>query len=251
MSRLVRVYALPEEIPPGELEGSIAVVIDVLRASTTIVHALAAGAKWVVPFGDVEAAKMFAADQAAGTVVLGGERRGVMIDGFHLGNSPESYTPESVGGKIVAFTTTNGTRALFRSEESDRIIIGSFVNLAAVVDVLSKDIRPVNLICAGTDGRITSEDLLCAGTIAAELRSRAGSMLNVDEATDAAVELLDTAGASAIEVLAALRESNGGRNLIELGYDSDIERSATRDLFPIAPEFDFETGRIVAAPAIW
>lgn len=245
MSRELKIYQLPDEIRPGELVGSIAVIIDVLRASTTIVHALAAGAEWVIPFDEVDRARKFAVEQPRGTVVLGGERRGVLIDGFDLGNSPEAYTSESVGGRIVAFTTTNGTRALLRSAEADRIIIGSFVNLAAVVDVLSREARPVRIVCAGTDGRITSEDVLCAGMIAVEFRARVGKMSPPDEITAAAMGMAEVYGRTPADVLMTLRASQGGRNLIELGYDTDIVRSATRDLFPIVPEFRHETGRIV------
>ncbi|MGE3313705.1 MAG: 2-phosphosulfolactate phosphatase [Planctomycetaceae bacterium] len=246
MSRDVRIYQLPDEIRPGELRGSIAVIIDVLRASTTIVHALAAGARCVIPFGDVDVARKFAAELPRGTVVLGGERGGVLIDGFDLGNSPESYTQEVVGGRIVAFTTTNGTRALLRSGEADRIVIGSFVNLAAVVDVLTRETRPVRIVCAGTDGRVTSEDVLCAGSIAAEFRNRVGEIVAPDASTAEAMGMADLQGRTPQEVLQSLRASHGGKNLIELGYDADIVRSARRDLFPIVPEFGHETGRIVA-----
>lgn len=245
MSRAVFVHQLPDEIAPGELTGSIAVIIDVLRASTTIVHALAAGAEYVVPFAGVESARRFAAARPSGTVVLGGERRGVLIEGFHLGNSPESYTPQSVGGRVLVFSTTNGTRALHRALEADRIVIGSFVNLGALVDVLSKETRPIHLVCAGTDGRVTSEDILCAGTIVAELRDRSADITLQGAATEAALRLYETSGGSAERVLASLRASDGGRNLIELDYDADIVRCAQRDLFRIVPEFDPATGRIV------
>ena len=246
MSREIFVHQLPDDIAPGALTGSIAVIIDVLRASTTIVHALAAGAECVVPFGDVEAARQFAADQPTGSVVLGGERHGVLIDGFHLGNSPESYTQQSVGGRIVAFTTTNGTRALLRSLDADRIVIGSFVNLRAVADVLAEANQPVHLVCAGTDGRVTSEDVLCAGTIAAELQDRGAAITPTGVATEAALQFCRTDGCTPEKVLASLRASDGGRNLIELGYDADIVRSSQRDLFRIVPEFERSTGRIVA-----
>src|SRR5579864_1736813 len=121
MSRKLFVHLLPALFEPAELEGGVAVVLDVLRASTTIVHALGAGAGSVVPCGEVDETRRLAATFPAESVVLGGERGGTRIGGFDLDNSPASYTNERVHGKTVAFTTTNGTQALIRSRAARRI----------------------------------------------------------------------------------------------------------------------------------
>src|SRR4051812_11326826 len=108
----LNVYNLPQEADGRELSGSVVVVIDVLRATSTICQALASGAREVVPF--VEIGDAIAAANRAGrkNVILGGERRGILIDGFDLGNSPSEYTPIVIQGRPVFITTTNGTRAL-------------------------------------------------------------------------------------------------------------------------------------------
>src|SRR5437660_5490144 len=104
--RDVQVHLLPELAPPGRLAGGLAVVIDVLRATTTIIHALAAGCVAVVPCGEIDAAKERAAAlRTVGKVALGGERGGVPIRGFDLGNSPGEYTPAACKGATVVLTT--------------------------------------------------------------------------------------------------------------------------------------------------
>ncbi|HYW81106.1 MAG TPA: 2-phosphosulfolactate phosphatase, partial [Thermoguttaceae bacterium] len=112
MTPTLNVYALPRLVDPEKLAGGTAVVIDVLRASTTIVHALESGAREIIPCSDVGEARAIASQLSAGEFVLGGEREGLPIDGFDLGNSPSEYLPHRVEDKAVVFTTTNGTRAI-------------------------------------------------------------------------------------------------------------------------------------------
>lgn len=248
MTQAVSVHLLPDHCPQASLPGSIAVVLDILRASTTIVHALAAGAEAVIPCGSVDAARTAAANLPPGAAVLGGERGGVKIDGFDFGNSPLEYIPERVGGKTVVFTTTNGTRALQMAAAADRILIGAVVNASAVAQELVKAGRPVQLLCAGTDGAISREDVLCAGWIVSEMQQESPAV----DPTDAAVVARDFAlhqRALPHGILLTLRDSHGGRNLVELGYDADIERSAEIDRFDIVPEFNAKTGRLTASPA--
>ena len=102
----VRIYPLPANIELGDLAGGVAVVIDVLRASTTIITALANGAAQVLPCGDVETARSLAAEDETGNTLTGGERGGVKIEGFDLDNSPASYSRERVAGKTIAFYGT-------------------------------------------------------------------------------------------------------------------------------------------------
>ena len=155
-----------------DLRGGIAVVIDLLRATTTIIAGLAGGARSVLPCGDIETAKRVAAGFPVGSVLLGGERGGVRIEGFDLDNSPLAYTAERVGGKIIVFTTTNGTAALLRSQAADRVLVGSLVNRRAVARAIAADDSSVHVVCAGTDGHVTAEDVLAAGAIAMPTRGR-------------------------------------------------------------------------------
>ena len=238
----VRIHPLPTKIEPGDLAGGVAVVIDVLRASTTIIVALANGAARVIPCGHVETAQRLAADDKTGNTLSGGERGGVKIEGFDLDNSPASYTPERVVGKTIAFTTTNGTAALLRTEEASRVLIGALVNRQAVVEALHADGRSVHLVCAGTDGRLTSEDLLAAGAIAAGL-SRFADVELRDESTQKAAEHWGK-GLPEHRLLESLRRSLGGSNLVELGFDRDIVRAAQLDSISLVPEYSAITKAI-------
>src|SRR3954452_7183254 len=134
--REVHVHLLPELVPPGRLAGGLAVVIDVLRATTTIVHALAAGCTAVRPCAEVEEARDLAGGMRAGRVLLGGERGGVPLPGFDLGNSPREYTAKVCRGSTLVLTTTNGTRALLRAAEAARVLVASFANFSAVCEQL-------------------------------------------------------------------------------------------------------------------
>ena len=245
-------YFLPALIGPGELDGETAVVIDLIRASTTICHALVARATEVIPCLEVDEAKRIAATLPWGQAVLGGEREGVKIPVFDLGNSPEEYTPETVGERTVVFTTTNGTRAMNVCRGAARVFIGSFVCLSALWERL-KGAGAVNLLCAGTKGKITREDVLCAGSIADRLLSSGAvgdDELN-DQARIACESWRQSIGPSSLQppfvsLATALRHSQGGRNLIRLGLERDIEAAAQVDRFTIVPELELKSWRIIA-----
>ncbi len=130
---------------------AVAVVIDVFRASTTIVTALAAGARLVLPTEDVEQAVRLAAPYRKGEALLGGERECQRIEGFQLGNSPREYTKEVVAGKVIIFTTTNGTRALLAAREYPTTYVGCFLNLSAIATAVASS-NVVSIICAGNAG---------------------------------------------------------------------------------------------------
>lgn len=246
MNRPIFVHLLPTLFEPEEVRGGIAVILDILRASTTIVHALAHGAAAVIPTLDVDEALAAARSLPTGTALTGGERDGLLIPGFDLDNNPFAYAPEVVSSKTVVFTTSNGTRALLRARAADRVLIGSFVNLQAVVRVLSEDSRPVHLVCAGTMGQITAEDALCAGAIACGVAAALG--VAIDDIPNDPLQLVaksyQQVAGTAESLHQALRSSFGGRNCRRLGFDRQIERAATRNMFDIVPEFAAASGRI-------
>jgi 2-phosphosulfolactate phosphatase len=246
----VRIALHPSVLEPTALIGTVAVVIDVLRATTTIVHALAAGATTVIPCTEVEDALATRKTVGANQSVLGGERHGLLIEGFQLDNSPFSYTPETVGRKTVIFTTTNGTRALAAARTAERVLIGAFVNRNALVAELKRDGRPVWLVCAGTDGKVTGEDVLFAGAVATDLAGSAppsAEPVGVAEierlprtslsALEFAMRIYDGYGRKPTTRVQAMRESHGGLNLIENGFDRDIARAAEDSIFDLVPEW--------------
>lgn len=241
--KTAQVHLLPGLVTPEELAGTTVVVVDILRATTTIVYALAAGATKVVPLLEVERA--FALQSTLGNeAVLGGERGGRKIAGFHLGNSPAEYTRQNVGGKTVVFTTTNGTRAIQMCGQASRVLLGSFANFSACCRELSR-IERFDILCAGTDGQITREDVLFAGAVIDDLQRTAKITTNdqADIAADAwRAAALDFAGPKPLAEY--LRASTGGRNLIEIGHERDIVIAAEVDQFDFIAEFDLAQGAI-------
>jgi 2-phosphosulfolactate phosphatase len=261
-SRTLNVHYLPRHVAEEDLAGSVVVVVDLLRASTTICQALASGASEVVPFLEIEDA-LTAADRAGrDNVVLGGERQGGKIPGFDLGNSPSEYTPEAVGGKPVYMTTTNGTRALQHARLAKRVLIGAAVNLAALAGSLQDEPR-VDILCAGTDGQETREDILAAGGLVTELLwLRTIQTPNKDDAisqwdglSDSAIaagtqwsqtvlRANDAGRSSKVEFAAQLRETQGGRNLLEIGFEQDLIDCAQINRLNVIPELDVPSWRI-------
>jgi 2-phosphosulfolactate phosphatase len=229
--REVHVHLLPCLAPPGRLAGGVAVVIDVLRATTTIVHALAAGCTEVRPCAEVDEARALAGGMRAGRVLLAGERGGEPLPGFDLGNSPREFTCPVCRGSTLVLTTTNGTQALLRAAEAERVLIAGFVNFSAVCEQLRQESRPIHMVCAGTEGEVALEDTLLAGALVESLCE--GSEVRLNDAGRLAWDCFEHHG----RVLqGALEVSQGGANLRRLGYDDDIRAAAQVDRFALVPE---------------
>jgi 2-phosphosulfolactate phosphatase len=229
--RDVQVHLLPALAPPGRLTGGLAVIIDVLRATTTMIHALAAGCTAVRPCAEVEEARELAGGMRVGRALLGGERGGVAPPGFDLGNSPREYTARVCRGNTLVLTTTNGTRALLRAAEAERVLVAGFVNYSAVCEQLRADARPVHIVCAGTEGEVTLEDILLAGALVDYLCENDQARLN--DSARLAWDCFENQGRT---LVGALEVSKGGVNLRQLGYDEDIRAAAQVDQFALVPE---------------
>jgi 2-phosphosulfolactate phosphatase len=241
---LIHAYTLPAHIPPAALRGGVAVVIDQFRASTTICAALWAGARAVHPcLEPAEAVAMKAADPE---VLLGGERSGVLIEGFDLGNSPWEYTAERVAGRTLAFTTTNGTKAVLhaREEGAARVLVGCLANVSALIESLEEEPRPVHLVCAGTREMATLEDCIAAGAIASRLALEGRGCAEDDTALALSL-LYDGVMAEGVDLALVLRDGFGGRNLRREGLEEDIELCAVIDRYPVVPELDLVQGAFV------
>ncbi|MBL9031001.1 MAG: 2-phosphosulfolactate phosphatase [Phycisphaerae bacterium] len=228
-------HLAPSLARPEDLAGGVAVVIDLLRASTTICFALHAHAAAVRPCEEIDEARRIASELPARMVALGGERGGVKIDGFDLGNSPAEYTEPAVRDRAIVFTTTNGTRALRVAAAADRVLVGCLANLSAVVSAAWATQRPIHLVCAGVLGQPCLDDTLAAGAIAAAVERRAGAPLADDNAILAA-DLWSRHGTSRTALSAILRRSAGGRNLVGVGLASDIDLCTRIDTAPVVPE---------------
>jgi 2-phosphosulfolactate phosphatase len=233
--RSLNVHFLPSLVDPNELVGSTCVVIDVLRATTTIATALSAGARAVIPCLEIEDARRAAAALPTGSYLLGGERGGKKITGFQLGNSPSEYKPEVVKDRTIVFTTTNGTRALLACRGAELVLCGAFVNLSAVYKAIQSNSN-VHLICAGTDGRISREDVLLAGAMADRLAVSQAYHLN-DEAIIAISAWRELSHFDNIALGKELENSRGGRNLVELGMENDILLASQLNTTVVVPQF--------------
>lgn len=237
--REVQVYLLPQLVPPGRLAGGITVVIDILRASTTIVHALAAGCTSVRPCGEIEEAQALAGSMRVGRALLAGERGGQKLPGFDLGNSPSEFTPRLCKGCTLVLTTSNGTRALLRAAEAARCLVAAFVNYSAICEQLRQDVRPVHILCAGTEGEVSLEDTLLAGALVDFLAQVCEVQLN--DAGRLAWDCFENQG-SILE--GALEISGGGSLLRKLGMGEDIRTACQIDRFHLVPELRRDPLRI-------
>ncbi|MFO0974871.1 MAG: 2-phosphosulfolactate phosphatase [Planctomycetaceae bacterium] len=225
---------------------SVAVIIDILRASTSMATALQNGCVGIRACATPGEAFDWKAQSSPGTVLLGGERGGVRIDGFDLGNSPAEYDEPTVRGKQIVFTTTNGTRALLRSVSAGTVLVGCFLNRSALLGRLRKHTGDIHLVCAGTDGIITGEDVLFAGAITELLLAETPTRKINDSAEIARRCWRDVTGSddeeSAIE--AYFRTTRGGLNLLELGFDQDLHRCSRVDTLSAVPTYDHSSGML-------
>lgn len=253
MPQKLYVYEVPSQAEPEELAGWTVAVIDVLRATTTILYALEAGAKEVVPCLEIQDALRIARDMPRSQVVLGGERGGLPIEGFDLGNSPLEYDSAVVAGKTIALATTNGTRAMHRCRLAESVFIGAFVNAAALADRLG-GLPKIALLCAGADGEATRDDVLFAGLMVERLqrRSAAGCQLN-PQAVDARAQWMaslpvpmatDAERVPPALLADQLRKGLAGQKLVAIGMEDDLYAAARLDRFQIVPSLDLNTFRI-------
>jgi len=230
----INVAPVPRELAlasagQGTVEtGTAVVVVDLFRASTTIAAALGAGARFVLPVPDVEQAVRLSEPYAEHEVLLGGERECQRIEGFHLGNSPREYTREVVAGKVVIFTTTNGTRALEAAKDAGMVLVGGFVNFSAIVEaVVHKE--AVTILCAGNNGRLCLEDFVCAGGFVNRLAKETAQLNDAALAARAAYKNLRT------DLARALFSTEHARRLTELGFRADLEFALKVDSLPVVP----------------
>jgi 2-phosphosulfolactate phosphatase len=204
-----------DAVRPEQVRGTLCVVIDVLRASTTIVTALANGCPAVIPVETPGEARALAQKQGC---LLGGEREGLRIEGFDFGNSPLEYVPEKVSGRPIAFTTTNGTRAIRACAHSDTLVVASFLNGRGVIRLLEREQRDILIVCAGTRGKASIEDTVCGGMLLEGVHAEGTA--EVDEA-------LTLWGAHKSDLPSMMKSrSDHGRTLLQLGFERDIDFAA-------------------------
>lgn len=233
----VDVFFGATSMTPADVQhGRVVVVIDVLRASTTIAVALANGARSVIPFDSTEEAITRSKSFARGEYKLAGERRNQMIPGFDLGNSPREFTREVVEGKTILLTTTNGTAALVAVKEARDVLVGSYVNFTAVLSMVRAAARADNdiaIIAAGSDRRFALEDATCAGRFV-RLTLQRFPEAELNDGARAALLLHRRYGRDLTLLFA---EASHGRALTEAGFAEDLPVCAALDKYPVVPVY--------------
>jgi 2-phosphosulfolactate phosphatase len=225
------VYLTPGELVHGEVQGRVAVVIDVLRATSTIVAALGAGARAVYPVASIEEALRLANTLGREDVLLCGERKCVRIDGFDLGNSPREFTPESVAGKTLVMSTTNGTQAMANTAGAAGVIIAAALNAGAVAEALADGGGHAVIVCAGREKHLALEDAVLAGHIARRVAELSSEPLETNDGALAALAL-----ASRFPISEGLFAATGAGELLqEVGLAGDLAVCAEIDRFDIVP----------------
>ncbi len=204
-------------------------VIDVLRATSTLAAAMAAGASKVIPVDSIDYARQLAVELVDERPVLAGERGGFRPEGFDLGNSPADCTPEAVGGRTIIMATTNGSRTFKKVEGGRRVLAVSFLNLSVTAETLAQDGQDVLVVCSGSELAPSLEDVACGGALAHRVREIAGSNCVL---SDSALIARNTYGAYP-DVLAVLWRSSHGRYLESIGLGADLELCARKDRLPV------------------
>jgi 2-phosphosulfolactate phosphatase len=217
-----------DAIRRDELIGKMVIIIDVLRATSVITTAISNGAKEILPIIEVEEA--LALCKTSKNSLLGGERKALKIEGFDLSNSPLDYKSSIVKGKTIILSTTNGTKAIHHSLSADEIVIGCMLNGEAVAKHVCNGKLDVVIVCAGTYGKFSIDDFICAGKIIYECTKLK------------AVELEDFAAAAYMAykdnkdmLLEYLKMASHYQYLLSLGLEEDIKHCFTEDLFNIVP----------------
>jgi len=226
----------PSELVGIDLRGGVAIVIDVLRGSSTITEALKNGASKIIPAGEIEEARALADEWPTGEYLLCAERNAIRVDGFNLGNSPFEYDPETVSGKDLIYSSTNCSKALIASYEADRVLVGTFNNISAVMESVGM-VNRVFLICAGKMGRFALEDTVCAGMFVNEFLRDTSHEVALNDASRVAKLLFDFYHR---DILKLLRESAHGNYLLTLGLDRDLEFVGQVDSERIVPELSLD-----------
>ena len=229
----LQVFFTPDELDGSEIRRHVAVVIDVLRATSVIAQAIASGARAIYPVGSMEDAMRLVQNLDRQDLLLCGERRGLRIEGFDLGNSPLEFTPDAVEDHTRVMATTTGTPALVAASAATRTLAAAFLNLEAVAASVASE-ETVTIVCAGREGRFALEDAVCAGMLVERL-TRGAKSAELDDGAMAAVVL---AKRHAPHLDDMMRGTAAGRQLIEIGHDHDLVYCAGVDQLDVVPRLE-------------
>lgn len=230
----IDIHLLPLPSHPNFLSDRVIVVIDVLRATSVMVHAMAQGASEIIPLATVEEAFKMAKAFPREFVILGGERGNEEIPGFDLGNSPGEYVAERVKGKKLILTTTNGTRAFHTVSSGKEILVGSFLNIGAIAQKCLALDRGLLIFPSGDEGNFSLEDTLCGGMLIDLITEKEKSQISLTDASTSAQILYQRFKDNLLE---AFHLSHHGKELMKRGFEDDLVYCTQIDKFPLVPIF--------------
>jgi len=232
----IDIALLPQETKGMDLSDTVCIVLDIFRATTSIVTSMSNGCNMMVPVLSFEDAQKIGAKMES--VLFAGERKSVRIEGCNLGNSPFEFCQETVQGKSIIMTTTNGTVAIKSTDGAYRTLIGSFLNAKAVCQQATTYGKDILIVCAGTDGLFSLEDALCAGLLVQILSEGCGMVLS-DSAY--AAMLMYAAGQGALVETGIV--SRNGQRLRELNRIDDVEYCMQINTLTVVPQY--VSGKII------
>ncbi|HEX6639719.1 MAG TPA: 2-phosphosulfolactate phosphatase [Thermoanaerobaculia bacterium] len=227
----LEVHFTPDDLTGADIRDHVAVVIDVLRATSVIAQAVASGARVIYPAGTIEEAVRLGQTLDRSELILCGERGGLRIEGFDLGNSPLEFTPDAVDDRTLVMSTTNGTPALVAALPARRTITASFLNLGAAANALAGE-AAVTVVCAGRERRFALEDAVCAGMLV-ERVTHGRRDYDLNDGAIAARALAQRFGG---DLDAMMRDTAAGRQLIGIGHEHDVVYCAGVDQLDVVPK---------------
>jgi 2-phosphosulfolactate phosphatase len=225
LNRTVDVCLSPDLIGSFDLNGKIVVIVDILRATSCMVSGIDNGVAGIIPVATLDECREY---QKKG-FICAAERGGKQVEGFELDNSPFSYMAEDLKGKTICATTTNGTLAISKSLNADKIVIGAFLNLSALASYLQDQPNDIIIHCAGWKGKVNMEDSLFAGALIEKLED--SHSLNCD-APHMALKYYQSVKDN---LQSTVENSSHAKRLSKIGIKKDIEFCLTYDKFEGIP----------------
>lgn len=223
--KTIDVCVSPELMHLYDVHNRTVVVVDILRATSCMVTALAHGAISIAPYANLENCR----SMKSNGYITSGERNGEKVPGFDKGNSPFEYMGDEVKGQKIAFTTTNGTHAIEKAKEAKQIVIGSFLNLTAVSRYLLLSEHNILVVCAGWKGKVNLEDTLFAGALVETLRN------HIEPDCDAPLIAQHLYNLAKPNMVKFLSNSSHVKRLNRLNIHKDIGFCLTLDQYPVLP----------------
>jgi len=243
----IDIHFSPFPLSPHLLSDRTVVVIDILRATSVMVYAMSQGAKEIIPVKSVGEAFQLVKTFPQDTTLLGGERESRRIEGFDLGNSPREYVAEKVRGKRLILTTTNGTKAFHAVSSGKKVLVGSFLNIAAVAGRCFELNQDLLIYLSGDQGNFSLEDTVCGGMLIDRVIRRGGKSFTLTDASHSAHILFQKFEANIVE---SFYLSQHGRDLVDQGFEEDLPYCAQVDVTNLVPVFKDGVIKIPLTPSL-